>query len=97
MLQTQVIANKSNRFQPYSELQKTYGEGLGRLNSLAVIQAITALGFSITQGLDVSTLLDCGSYYDELKKFPVLVKVLSNPNLSECSKTNLIALLAQTL
>jgi len=97
MISTQILKNTSNRFQPYSQLQKTYGEGLGQLNSLAVIQAITALGFSITQGLDVSTLFDCGDYYSEVKRFPVLVKVLSNPNLSEWAKTNLIAILAQTL
>jgi len=97
MTYTTAIKNTVNRFQPYSELQKKYGESLGRLNSLAIIQAITALGFSITQGLDVSTLLDCGDYYSELKRFPVLVKVLSNQSLSEWAKTNLISLLAQTL
>jgi len=91
------IKNTANRFQPYSELQKKYGEGLGRLNGLSVIQAITVLGFSITQSLSVATLLDCGDYYSELKRFPVLVKVLSNQNLSEWAKTNLISLLAQTL
>ena len=96
---TYTIATKNtvNRFQPYSELQKTYGVELGRLTSEATIEAITALGFSISQGTEISALLNCGNYYSEVKRFPVLVKVLQNLILTEWDKKNLIALLAQTI
>lgn len=87
----------SDTFRPYRRLQFAYGRHLDTLNSEVTILAITALGFSMSNQIEVSKLLKCGSYYDALKKFPELTKVISDERLTEWDKTNLLRLLAECL
>ncbi len=87
----------SDIFKPFATLEQAYGKDLEKLTTEVCVLSIVLLGYSITNdGLEIYSFINCGAYYDRVKKFPVLVEVLTS-ELSENEKLNLLALIARCI